>query len=362
MAQNRFWNLLAKKLAGDATPAELEELELLLKQQPELSYFAEQASNLWKQRNQPQDEYDAELAFELHLNKLKDQGISLPELETPFHASAFEEKTTGKIPAKRLISFIIIAAIVIAASVFWQRLNSPKTITAGKNLSEVSTKPGSKSKLVLPDGTVVWLNAGSTLTYGENFGTSSRNTTLVGEAFFDVKKSTIPFVIHASSVQIKVLGTAFNVKSYPNEKTTETSLVRGSVEITLDRRPGEKFILKPNEKLVVANEPEEPKQVAERKRDPLVVLSSLTHTIKDEIVETSWVENKLIFQDESLSDLTKKMERWYGVSIAIKNEKIANERFTGTFTTETIEAALEELQMITAFHFTIKSNSIEITR
>ena len=363
MAQNRFWNLLAKKLSGDASPLELEELEKLLNEQPELSYFAEQASNLWKQRKQPQDEYDAELAFELHLNRLKASGISLPELETALHDSEYAGEPHKKIPSKKLIAFLILAGLIISAAILWRsHSGSAPSIIASKNQSEVSTKMGSKSKLVLPDGTVVWLNAGSTLTYGENFGTANRNTTLVGEAYFDVKKSSIPFVIHANTVQIKVLGTAFNVKSYPNDKTTETSLVRGRVEITLDKRPGEKFILNPNEKLVVTNEPAEVEKAPEEKKQPIVVLSALTHSRDNSIVETSWVDNKLIFQDESFTELARRMERWWGVQITIEDEKISNERLTGTFTSETIQEALEELQMSTAFHFTIKSNSILITR
>ena len=363
MAQNRFWNLLAKKLSGDASPFELEELEQLLKEQPELSYFVEQAGNVWKHRQQPQDDYDAELAFELHLNKLKASGINLPELETHLDVSDYTDEPPKRISTKKLIAFIVLAGLAVSVAILWRsQPASPRIVSDNKNQSEVSTKLGSKSKLVLPDGTTVWLNAGSTLTYGENFGTVNRNTTLSGEAFFDVKKSSIPFVIHANTVQIKVLGTAFNVKSYPTDKTTETSLVRGRVEITLDKRPGEKFILNPNEKLVVSNDPVKKEELLEDKKQPIVVLSALTHSTDNSIIETSWVDNKLIFQDESFADLARRMERWYGVKIAIEDERIANERLTGTFTLETIQEALEELQMSTFFHFTIKSNSILITR
>lgn len=361
MSQNRFWNLLGKKLSGEALPEELQELDQLMKDHPDLIYSVGHIEDLWKQGIKTTDDYDAELAFEMHLNNLKNAGIQLPVLENPVDVSEFTDEDRPAFK-KRILAFSLAACVLLVIALAWQ-FNSDKTEEpfAIKKFSEVSTHPGSKTKLILPDSTAVWLNAGSKLTYSENFGTANRNTTLSGEAFFDVRKSTIPFVIHANGVQIKVLGTAFNVKSYPNEKTTETSLVRGRVEITLDLRPGERFILKPNEKLVVTNEQAEVKQ-AERKKEPLVVLSGLTHTIDNDIVETSWVENKLIFQDESFTELARKMERWYGVSIEIKNEKIANERFTGTFTTETVQAALEELQMIAPFRFTIKSNSIQITR
>jgi transmembrane sensor len=363
MSQNRFWNLLGKKLSGEALPDELRELEQLMKDYPDLVFSISHIEELWRQGAKTTDDYDAELAFEMHLTKLKAVGVDMPELQTSVSISEFSADDDQPSFRRKIIAFSIVACLLVAIALAWpHKSNKSDEAFTIKKFSEVSSPLGSKTKLVLPDSTVVWLNAGSKLTYSENFGSANRNTILSGEAFFDVRKSTVPFVIHANGVQIKVLGTAFNVKSYPNEKTTETSLVRGRVEITLDRRPGEKFILKPNEKLVVANEPEETKHVAEKKQEPLVILSGLTHTIKDEIVETSWVENKLIFQDESFTELAQKMERWYAVRIQIKNEKIANERLTGTFTTETVQAALEELQMITPFHFTIKSNSIEITR
>ena len=216
--------------------------------------------------------------------------------------------------------------------------------------------------MILPDSTVVWLNAGSKLTYNEHFGTNNRNATLVGEAFFDVKKSTMPFIIHANTVQIKVLGTAFNVKAYPDEKTTETSLLRGRVEITLDKRPGELYILKPNEKLVVANEPVEKETIVPEKKQPIAVLERIKHLNDSTIIETSWVHNEFIFEDEAFSDIARKMERWYGVNIEFKDGNIANEHISGTFTTETIQEALTALQYSTKFHYSVKGTMITITQ
>jgi ferric-dicitrate binding protein FerR (iron transport regulator) len=232
-----------------------------------------------------------------------------------------------------------------------------------KTISEVSTPIGAKStKIVLPDSTVVWLNAGSRLTYNEKFGQDNRNTTLTGEAFFDVKKSSIPFIIHAQALRIRVTGTAFNVKSYPNEKTTETSLIRGSLEITLDKRPGEKFILRPNEKLVVSNDTSRTRQKTATRNEPIVMISGITQATDSTVIETSWVDNKLAFQNETFDELANRMERWYGVEIDFRDEQVAHERLSGTFTNETIQEALERLQLTTNFQFTIKANNITITQ
>ena len=162
-------------------------------------------------------------------------------------------------------------------------------------------------------------------------------------------------------MQIKVLGTAFNVRAYPDEKTTETSLIRGRVQVTLDKKPERPFFLEPNEKLIVSNEPEKIKRSIQNK-DPLVVYKSLTRTIDSTIVETSWVHNELIFQDEDFAEIAMKMEKWYGVAIEFRDQKLANERLSGTFTSETIEEALTALQLSTKFHYNIKGNLVTITQ
>ena len=362
MTENRYWNLLAKKLAGDASAEELQELETLIKLHPEWNYSAELIENLWNLKPKETSSYDTEIAFELHLERLKKNGVVLHEVETPV---ALYPNEPAHASIKRRMFYALSFAALCGIIVFFLAKNhvvsQPAASLPEKILSEVSTRYGSKTKLVLPDSSVVWLNAGSRLTYNEQFGTTNRNTTLTGEAYFDVKKSTIPFTISANGLHIKVLGTAFNVKSYPNEKTTETSLIRGRVEVTHDKRPGEVFILKPNEKLVIANEPEEAETTVEN-TEPKVLLAALTHTVDNGIIETSWVNNKLVFQDESFEEVAKKMERWYDVHIAIKDEKIAQLHLNGTFENETVKQALSALQIAFAFNFTIHGNDITITR
>lgn len=360
MSQIRFWNLLAKKMAGEALPEELQELEKLISENPDWVYPAEHLQNLWKQKKEG-DPYESELAFDLHVNKLKEAGIYLPEQDRPVAVEEFAEPIHNTKGRKKLwaAGFSVILLALAGGWIWLGNQKKPSPARPSRN-SEVSAPPRSKTNLVLPDNTMVWLNADSKLTYNEGFGISNRNVTLTGEAFFDVKKSTIPFVIHANDIRIKVLGTAFNVKAYPNEKTTETSLIRGRIEVSFDKRPGEKFFLKPNEKLIVANEAGKEKKTG--KTEPIVVLKELTRTLDSIIVETSWLNNKLVFQDESFSEIAEKMQRWYGVIIEFKDERIARERMSGTFTTETIQEALERLQMTTRFHFTLKSNTIIITQ
>ena len=191
-----------------------------------------------------------------------------------------------------------------------------------------------------------------------------------GEGFFEVvKNKEKPFIIHASKINVKVLGTEFNVRSYPTDKTTVASLIRGSIEVTFKDKPNKKIILKPNEKIIVDNNLilddilENSHQRREKNYEvPGVDIKKLTHEFKTgTIIETSWVENKLIFQDESFEEIANMLERWYGVTIIFKNNQLKENHLTGSFRTETIEQALDALKFTASFKYEIdKNNTITI--
>ena len=118
---------------------------------------------------------------------------------------------------------------------------------------EVAARPGVRTKVVLPDGTQVWLNSNSKLKYSPDFNLHSREVDLEGEAYFDVAKDMErPFIVHASTIDVRVLGTAFTIKSYPQDETIEATLLKGAIEISGRDNPGApRIILKPDEKLVL---------------------------------------------------------------------------------------------------------------
>ncbi len=349
MNEEHFWNLLAKKLSGEASAEEKAELENLLKAHPDFSFPAQQLTDLWF-LNKTSPTPQTETAFQKHWLEL--QGSESDT--TPIEASTKPRRIFWW-PVTLLVVFIAIG------SWFLRNKSSNEGPKPLSQKAEVSTRKGARTKLLLPDSSEVWLNAGSKLTYEPGFGINNRNTTLVGEAFFDVRKSSLPFVIHATGVRIKVLGTAFNVKSYPNEKTTETSLIRGRVEVTLDKRPDEPIFLKPNEKLIVSTAAADGRK-QNQSPQPIVILKSLTHINDSLVAETLWVENKLVFADETFDEVARKMERWYNVNIDIKDSTLAQLRVGGgPFETETIGQALSALQIAFDFKFSIRKNYITIT-
>ena len=360
----RFWELLSKKLSSEANEAELSELREILSRNPDLRNTAEALSLFENQSLPAARDIETELAFERHVTRLAESEGESSKLYPLFFSN--QEVQPRKSLNIRRWSISVLAILVVASGLFIVRNNVVShDAAAGKHAvqSQVTTKPGSKTHIQLPDGSTVWLNASSDLTYGENFGKELREVNLTGEAFFDVAKDPEhPFIIHTRVVDVKVLGTAFNVRSYPNDANTETSVIRGKVEVTVKNRENAKYYLKPNEKVIVANNVTVPDVVTAGRQEtkPLVSIQPLTrYHIDSSIIETSWVENKLIFQeDESFSDVALKMERWYGVRIRFVDPDVGEYRMYGSFTTETIKQALDALKI--GFNFNYKMNKDEI--
>jgi len=164
---------------------------------------------------------------------------------------------------------------------------------------------GRQSKIVLADRTEVWLNAGSRLVYPTIFEGGSRKVQLQGEAFFKVAKDkSMPFIVETSNSNIKVLGTSFNVKSYPDEKFEETVLIEGSVSLNLGKKIfGKDIMLMPEQRLVVAS-------------------LDNTYTISKVDVHdyTSWIEGLFIFKDEPLTSVLMRISRFYNLEIKWIND------------------------------------------
>ncbi len=363
MSQEKFWVLLSKKLSEEASIAELKELEILILEHPEWQYAIQNLGDLWKQQA-PKDDMPAEDAYMLHLHRMTEMNISFGDSLTEPIPSIGKNRTRKWYWAAAAV--VIFATGLFAFGKLFNKSNG-NAIAALREVNEVSTRQGSKSKIQLPDGSVVWLNAGSKLTYNKEYGQQIREVTLTGEGYFDVMKNKEkPFIIHTSNINIKVLGTAFNVKAYPEDKQTETSLIRGSIEVTIKNRPDNKIILSPNEKLIVENEffiKKEAEKNDSKYAQPAISINKLKHNPVDSAVaETQWIDNKLVFNDESFAELAIRMERWYDVDIEISDPLLLQKRMTGNFEKETIEQAVEALKLMIPFKHEQTGNKIIIHR
>lgn len=282
--------------------------------------------------------------------------LNLVEQAPIVQMSGYEEKKPKKYFSVLLKLTAAVAAVFFAGYfIINDRSNSAK-----ESLKSFVAANGERKNFQLPDGSIVTLNAGSKMTINDSYGISTRDIFLEGEAFFDVKHNKeLPFIVHTPAMDVKALGTSFNVKAYPCEKS-EASLVKGLVEVTLKEEKNRKVLLHPNQKIewMMPNAETYVSGTAtvkvDKKRNSINnLVQSLTKTDDGDVKEIAWIENKLVFDDEAFADIAILLERWYGVKIEFADDVIRSYRFTGIFEKEELGTVLSFLKESKSFNYEI---------
>jgi transmembrane sensor len=341
MDQEKLYALLAREMAGILTTTEAEELQQLLQQYPDASYIREVFSQNWTPAGKQYSSQQVQQLLEKHQQRMQQTGDSEPYTEAPAPRRSHLAWYSG-IAAGLLL--------LLALGGYWRYGRQQKAPVV---LSQLVTDKRMRSQILLPDGSRVWLNAGSKLDYPEQFAAGQpREVTLAGEAFFVVQPDAErPFRVHTKTFQIRVLGTSFNVRAYPLEDSAVASLVQGSVEVVLNDASKQVVSLKPNEKLTVPAHPAagETENIATVHTPPVIYKSKLT-TLQDSIItETAWVQNKLAFKHLQLDKVVVMLEQWYGVEINFSNNRKKQLYFTGVFESESLEEVLNALETTLSF-------------
>jgi len=299
--------------------------------------------------------------LEEQASRLKD---SIEQIDN--HAPVIQMEQQEKRKRGRILPLLLkyAAAVVLLAGLFF----TIKYVVTGKD-NKVKTYVaiyGERKTIQLPDGSIVTLNAGSNIKVNEKFGLVTRDVFLEGEAFFEVKHdASLPFIVHTTAMDVKALGTAFNVKAYVDEKITETSLIKGLVEVTLKEDNNLKMLLYPNQKIewehlnsntVKTHSPVAKKANSSNITDSLT--KKLVPTNSGDIKEIAWKENKLIFENEGFDNIATLLERWYGAKINFKDDFIRSYRFTGIFEKEELNTVLDFLKESRSFNYTIERGEI----
>jgi len=378
MENQRFEELLIGELAGELTAAERQELLELLTANEDFRGEHAVLKDFWAQK-------EPDYADMRHtLEKIKTE-IRRQERELELHPATPDAEPIPQIEPLRRIprrwrTWSVAAALILVFSGYGLFYYEHSKDTAKDSLTwqEKYTPRNARSRMTLTDGSSVTLNSDSRLKYPVSFDGPAREVYLMGEAYFTIAKDAAhPFIIHTNKMTIRVLGTSFNVRCYPDDDVNETTLIQGSIEVTFPDRPADKIILKPTDKLVIRNDKlEQPtirpaEQPATRvdssssqgARHTGYTLTGLTYYRNQPgtVVETSWMDNKLVFNAEELQSVARKMERWYGVSIVIDKEELKTLPFTGLFQNETIDEALYALQLSEKkIHYTKKDTIIHI--
>jgi transmembrane sensor len=368
MNDSRLWALLARKYNNEISEEELAELELLLKQQ-DVFQFNELLSDLHKlpleKITTAEDALKSREAIRLSL--------ATAHIDNTEHATQDDHSFVETVRASRSPKILyavsgVAAACFIVFFLFWHSNQAVKQVTQPVAVSEVVTNGGSKSTVHLPDGSLVILNTGSKLVYNKDFGVEGREIYLTGEAFFDIAHNEkIPLTVHAGNVDIKVKGTAFNVKAYSEDSIVEAALIRGSIEVFSNNDPERKILLRPNEKILIGKSSTITSSEKDVKhssiKEEIFSLGKIKPNPSDSsISEIAWIENKLAFYKEPFESLAKKMERWYNVSIHFTDDRLEKLTFTGSFEKEDIVQALDALRQSTPFQYTIENRKVIIKK
>lgn len=299
--------------------------------------FAEVIKSICSDDNKDNVSFEILKLWEDTLKKAIENKENSQLLDKIHHCIALEESKTIARRFTLYRNLLKVAAVLITGliiSTFFLYTKPEKQLNLA-TIETVTTPYGARTNFKLPDGSEVWMNSGSTLSFPKQYA-ATRNVELTGQAYFKVIKDGKPFIVKTMLGVIEVMGTSFDVKAY-NDETFQTTLVEGSVKVSNNSnqlatlKPGQQSIITP------ANE-------------------FLMKEVNTEL-STSWREGKLIFVKEPFANVAKALERWYNVKIELQCEKLKKLGYTGTIEMETFGEVLELINTTTPIKYKFEKNT-----
>lgn len=361
-----FHDLIVKVLSDIGSSEEIKILKEWIAKSPDNRTYFQQMSQMWQISSiiQEPNRFNADAGWEKAKQMIK-------------------AEETAKTSRLFNFSFIVRAAAIwaliflLGGMTFYLGFRNTLKVSAilQASINEVVAPMGSKSQVFLPDGTMVWLNAGSKLRYSQTYNTNHRDVYLEGEAYFKVKTNPAkPFIVKTSEMSVKAYGTAFNVKAYPDEGTITTTLVEGIVKIEGADKDLKKFeiSLKPQQKLVYTKKSFSANMNSHEmnKKGSTAKSSGISSLIEDSpmVVDvgsktslyTSWKDEKWIVERERLDDLVVKLERRFNVTVVYKSEALKEYKISGIIRKETLEQVLDLLKLTTPLKYQIKNGIVTL--
>lgn len=334
MDQEKIYDIIGSELSGHSTKIDKELLQSWLEESPTNVKTYQMLKESWENTRIEVGYPEEDAQFDKVLHKINNRG----RVQKSFIAAHFL-----KIAAS-------VSILMVSAWFVFQGNEASKEVADTPAIIEKSNPAGQKSSFNLPDGTKVWLNAESSLTYTGDYGKSDRKVALEGEAFFDVKKdSARQFVVVSGNFTTTALGTSFNVRDYPNENQLQVALVTGKVRIDQFitgslSEIATKTYLRPGEQITYSQE---------------------SNIYKKENFDSkriaSWKDGTLYFEDDCFNDIVKNLERWYGVQIYVNNPPQNGQLlFSGEFNNETLTNVLNAMSYSNKFEYSLDEKNIKI--
>lgn len=356
-----FNNLIISFFNGEITEKEIELLKQWINTSAENKKHFIEMKAAWSLTAQSQKTNREEVARALNeLNK------KIQSRHENLHNK--ENHSFGRIVRIAAV-FLLTISISSLTTFFVIKYKGNQPSTENENIIYVYAPLGSKAMTLLPDGTKVWLNAGSKLTYAMNYNKRARIVKLEGEGYFDVKTNPKkPFVVKAKGLAIKAYGTSFNVKAYIEDKEVVTTLIRGKVYIEGKDIKNKVFTIqiKPNQSItclinrhysdlmqpVSEDKIDTKKSITTELKIPEDANMSIINTqvVKTELF-TSWKDNRWVINGEEIGKLATSLERKYNIKIIFNSEELKKYKFTGIFQNETVEQVFQVLKMTAPLKF-----------
>lgn len=340
MTKQEAIELLDKFLNGERSKEDVQKLYKWINQLEHVDALSQWMEHNWEEASkETQCDMEADLLFR-HIKEVgaEKQSVAL-------------DSTTSKKGTRRLKMWLRGVAAVMLPVMFMvlgYKLGDQKVVEKNADMVQTIVPRGQKAQLVLADGTKVWLNSETVITYPSRFDRNKREVSVTGEAYFEVAKDKEwPFFVKSKGMNVRVLGTGFNVLNYENEEWLETTLIHGSVEMdfpALNTGRAKRLILKPHQRISY-------------KRGS----KQLKLAVIDPDGATSWTRGKLVFRSENFERLARKLERWYDVKIHFMDKELKEYRYTGTFDRETVEQAVNALRLTSPFKYTMDKRDIYIS-
>ena len=334
------WTLLAKFFADEANEQEKEFIATWL-ENPENKREFEKAKAAWEGNFQTDIDFDSERIKNLLTNKInlheKENAAKKKEVKQ-YHL--YQEKRRTRQNYLSIAATIII--LILAGLGSYRYFLTENTDLKEMAMIEKANPKGRKSTIKLPDGSMVHLNAESSIRIPEHFAADSREVYLEGEAFFVIERDeNRPFLVHSADMVTQVLGTSFNVKAFPGDKVFEVVVATGKVGVSSEEANNPSLILTPNEQGAFnRNEFQFSKKKVNIKRF------------------LCWKDGILFFQDEKLETIIPDLERWFGVEINVQNVDISKKKFTGEFENMSLEHVLKGMSFSLGFDYSFENDTV----
>jgi ferric-dicitrate binding protein FerR (iron transport regulator) len=320
------WEAIAARLNLEADAGQLKQIQNWLDSSADNRLILEEITNTWSLTG------------------------SLPEYYQPDMARNWDQlvrkiRYRSNRPNSIRPVFKFMAAAAIAVMVFLAGLTSGELFRSkekGETFSKVISPKGNKTRVVLPDGSLVWLNSGSELWYSTNYTSEHREVWMKGECYFQVEKDPVhPLLVHGSNVQLKVFGTTFNLREDEGRDLTDVTLLTGKVSV-YNTKNEEIAALAPGQELLYQNG------------------TGRIQQAENSEALTSWINNILIFKNQPFEEVIRYLNGWYGVDIHLDRTLYYRHNYTFKIKTESLREVLELISIITPINYTIEGDQVKI--